>query len=311
MNPATIRKKKYKEVFMELSYVIDLGLEWPEGRSKRQTTDTVVIHHTVGNYGTPEAWRDLHESRVASPTHRGVSYNYLVLQNGDIYVGRGLEYEGGSVRNDRTNGLNSRCVAIAMDGDMRKETLPTPRQIESAVRLTRDVLNFYGLPVSAVLGHNEVQVYDGAKPTGALYPTLCPCMDMKAFRQAVCGGTYTVQKGDTLYSIAKKLLGSSMRYKELMAINGLTGTAIRAGSVLRIPGSEPDTRELYLDEPLQRGEDVKKLQERLSLLGYDVGSIDGVYGKRTDGAVKLFRCRAAQLAQTVIVDEPMRVLLGL
>jgi peptidoglycan hydrolase-like protein with peptidoglycan-binding domain len=120
-----------------------------------------------------------------------------------------------------------------------------------------------------------------------------------------------VQKGDTLYSIAKKLLGSSMRYKEIMAINGLSGTAIRTGQVLRIPGSEPDKRELYLDEPLQRGEDVKKLQEKLTLLGYDIGSIDGIYGKRTDDAVKLFRYRAIQLGKAVIVDEPMRVLLGL
>jgi hypothetical protein len=108
----------------------------------------------------------------------------LVLKTGEIYVGRGLEYEGGSVRNDWTDNLNSRAVAIALDGDMRDTTLPTPEQLASALRLTGDILEYYHLPVSAVLGHNEVMCTEGIHK-GHTYPTLCPCVDMKAFRDAL------------------------------------------------------------------------------------------------------------------------------
>lgn len=295
---------------MEFDYAVDLGLEWPEGRNRRKSTDTVIIHHTVGSYGTPERWRKLHESRVASPSHRGVSYNYLVLQDGTVYIGRGLEYEGGSVRNDRTNNLNGRCVAIALDGDMRDELLPSPEQLKSALKLTRDVIECYGLPVTAVLGHNEVPVYEGAKPTGALYPTLCPCMDMNAFRQSLCGRIYTVQKGDTLYSIAKRLLGSALKYRDIMEINKLGGTLIREGETLILPDNS-GKRELYLTDPMMRGEDVKGLQERLVSLGYAVGEADGIFGIKTDAAVRLFKKRAAALTANGVADEEMRLTLGL
>jgi hypothetical protein len=167
-------------VITEFDYVTDLGLQWPEGRSLRKETTTIIIHHTVGFYGTPTRFRALHQSRVNSSTHRGVSYNYLVLKTGEIYVGRGLEYEGGSVRNDLTNNLNSRAVAIAFDGDMRDAALPTPEQLASALRLTQDILDYYNLPISAVVGHNEVITIEGKT-----YPTLCPCIDMKAFRSAL------------------------------------------------------------------------------------------------------------------------------
>ena len=46
------------------------------------------------------------------------------------------------------------------------------------------------------------------------------------------GGTYVVQPGDTLYSIARRF---STTVAALQAANGLTGTFIRAGMTLRLP----------------------------------------------------------------------------
>lgn len=48
--------------------------------------------------------------------------------------------------------------------------------------------------------------------------------------------TYTVVAGDSLWSIAKKKLGNGSRYKEIMALNGLTSNAIRVGQKLKLPG---------------------------------------------------------------------------
>jgi len=49
------------------------------------------------------------------------------------------------------------------------------------------------------------------------------------------GRTYTVQKGDTLYAIASRELGSGGRWKELIEINGLRSEQVRAGRVIALP----------------------------------------------------------------------------
>lgn len=69
---------------------------------------------------------------------------------------------------------------------------------------------------------------------------------------------------------------------------------------------------LYLASPLMRGEDVKLLQITLMSLGYDVGGTkaDGIYGKNTDKAVRLFQERAKKLTDG-ICDSAMFELLGI
>ena len=47
--------------------------------------------------------------------------------------------------------------------------------------------------------------------------------------------TYVVQRGDTLWKIAKKLLGRGGRWTEIAALNGISGTMIHDGQVLKIP----------------------------------------------------------------------------
>lgn len=47
--------------------------------------------------------------------------------------------------------------------------------------------------------------------------------------------TYTVQKGDTLWGIAKKYLGNGSRWKEIYNLSGLTSQTIYAGQKLKIP----------------------------------------------------------------------------
>lgn len=47
--------------------------------------------------------------------------------------------------------------------------------------------------------------------------------------------TYIVKKGDTLWSIAKKLLGDGNKFKEIQKANSLTDTVIYPNMVLEIP----------------------------------------------------------------------------
>lgn len=57
------------------------------------------------------------------------------------------------------------------------------------------------------------------------------------------------------------------------------------------PGPEKPVlaRELYLKDPMMRGDDVREVQERLNAEGYNCGEADGVFGKKTDIGVRNFQ----------------------
>ena len=57
-----------------------------------------------------------------------------------------------------------------------------------------------------------------------------------AAKAAVGTRTYTVKKGDNLGTIARKMLGNSKRYREIMKLNGLKSDRdAKLGQVLKIP----------------------------------------------------------------------------
>lgn len=55
--------------------------------------------------------------------------------------------------------------------------------------------------------------------------------------------TIEVKKGDTLWEIAEKYLGSGSRYREIMSLNSLTSVTIHPGLVLSIPGTNASANE--------------------------------------------------------------------
>lgn len=55
-------------------------------------------------------------------------------------------------------------------------------------------------------------------------------------------------------------------------------------------------RTLYLRLPNYHGNDVRQLQERLNILGFSCGEVDGVFGVHTEAAVKLFQESVGALA---------------
>lgn len=55
--------------------------------------------------------------------------------------------------------------------------------------------------------------------------------------------TVEVKKGDTLWDIAAKYLGSGSRYREIMSLNSLTSATIHPGLVLSIPGTNAKANE--------------------------------------------------------------------
>ena len=70
------------------------------------------------------------------------------------------------------------------------------------------------------------------------------------------------------------------------------------------------SRILKLNNPYMRGEDVRRLQLALKEQGYDPGQIDGIYGKKTERAVRRFQ-RANGLKVDGIAGKQTQFALGL
>ena len=59
-------------------------------------------------------------------------------------------------------------------------------------------------------------------------------------------GTYVVQKGDTLWGIAQRLLGAGDRYPQIMSANNLIDSMIHPGQVLVIPEGNSTYRTIQI-----------------------------------------------------------------
>jgi len=102
----------------------------------------------------------------------------------------------------------------------------------------------YGLTEKDVICHSEgykLGIASNHSDVMHWFPRFGKSMD--AFRAEVRklledtgnSKTYIVQKGDSLWGIAQKQLGSGARYPEIMTLNSLSSTAIYPGQVLKIP----------------------------------------------------------------------------
>lgn len=75
--------------------------------------------------------------------------------------------------------------------------------------------------------------------------------------------TYTVKKGDTLWRIASKTLGSGNKYKAIMTLNSLSTDKLKVGQVLKIKESTVDKTETvkssYTTYTVKKGDSFWKI----------------------------------------------------
>ena len=67
-------------------------------------------------------------------------------------------------------------------------------------------------------------------------------------------------------------------------------------------------RTLYLRSPMFRGDDVRDLQHKLNALGFDVGKEDGLYGPRTDAALRQFQRNVGDDPDGIVGPHTLSVL---
>lgn len=134
-----------------LEYIQDAGLKPARAYTKRSKTNLIVLHHVQGSMSV----KQVHQLHLARG-HKGIDYNIYIDRSGQIYWGRGLEYEGGHTLNSGVSaGVNARSVGIVCNGDYTKETMP-PAQLAALKRVTLDVSKHYGLTVDQIKAHREV-----------------------------------------------------------------------------------------------------------------------------------------------------------
>jgi N-acetylmuramoyl-L-alanine amidase len=70
-------------------------------------------------------------------------------------------------------------------------------------------------------------------------------------------------------------------------------------------------RVLYLAAPHLRGDDVRDLQDRLATLGFNTGRTDGIFGPKTETAVREFQRNYGLPPDGIIAAQSVRALTGL
>lgn len=154
--------------------------------------------------------------------------------------------------------------------------------------------SYYNFPWNYVLRYNE---NDGSR----------------ADTSSTTQDTYTVQAGDSLWSIAEKFYGSGAQYPKLKALNNLTSNNITVGQVLKLSGdttattTTPSTTQSNSLPTLRQnvtGKAVRALQTLLKLRGYSLPNygVDGDFGSETLSAVRAWQSKVG-LTQNGVCDD--------
>ncbi|OXB94689.1 N-acetylmuramoyl-L-alanine amidase [Parageobacillus galactosidasius] len=267
----------------------------------------IVVHHSLTKTGSAKAYAEYHVDTNGWP---GIGYHFHIAKDGSVDWTNSLETISYHVGNS-----NKTSIGIVLTGDFRVEK-PTEAQMNSLIALIRYLKKLLSIPTTNVKGHSEMPGYSWKQ---------CPCIDMNDLRKKVDSSFalpqkpqnntptpdyYVVQRGDTLWNIAKHLnttvqqilqwnpeikdpnklqIGQRIRLKPSASNNASSGTN----------ASTPAKTKYVLPDGIlklgDKGEKVKQLQKALNAINFKCGKADGIYGPKTQDAVRRFQSMYAAL----------------
>ncbi|QCU77515.1 N-acetylmuramoyl-L-alanine amidase [Citricoccus sp. SGAir0253] len=223
----------------------------------------LVIHHTAHENGAGTSAGAAHAlGRLLQRNHlrRGwadTGQHFTIARGGQVLEGRhgsaaALDAGTRFVEGAHAYGFNDESIGIEVDG-MYVSALPTAAQWNALVRLCAYACRRYGIRVQDIIAHRDVP---GAR-------TEC------------CGDALYARLPALRRAVAAALGGSTLGFAG--AAGG--GSAGSAGA----GGSYPSLRRGA------RGAAVRRLQSALRDAGHSPGAVDGVFGARTERAVRSYQ----------------------
>lgn len=272
--------------------VVEVAGARTRGHGQMGPINGIVCHHTAG--AASGDYPSLAVVRDGRPGLRGPLSQFGIGRDGTIYwIASGVAYHAGVAQTGYTN---TRSWGIEAENTGRGEAWGA-QQMHAYRVLCRELAREWDLPFDNIRGHKEVALPLGRKtdPAG---------IDMGQFRTSVAAldghnhapsnGTYTVVKGDTLWSIARRF---GLSTSDLIYRNG-GSTLIRVGQVLHnvtknvpvvptVPKPAPKVDANVLSRG-DRGAAVMRLQMFLNKTypAYSRLGIDGKFGPATERVVK-------------------------
>lgn len=244
--------------------------------TKRTKTDTIVLHHRVGD-GDVESIDQIHKNNGWTC----IGYHFYVRKDGSIYRGRQEDTVGA-----HAYGSNSTSVGICAEGNFENETMPEVQK-EALKELVAYIKGKYN--ISKVLRHKDVNA------------TACPGTNYPF--EEIANAT-AVQTTNELGNIAKIQQTLNSRYGLNIAVDNVAGNQTKAALVKGLQkelnlqynknvvidgvfGSQTQKACISLKKGAQ-GNITWIMQARLACLGYNI-TVDGTFGNETLSVVKQFQ----------------------
>lgn len=241
------------------------------GHGPMRSVDGVVAHHTAGPVtGDAPSLRVVRDGR---PGLSGPLAQLFLARSGVVHVvAAGLAYHAGQVT--AVTYANGRRIGIEAEATGR-DNVPTdwpPAQMTAYAQLCAALCLGYHFDPDDVLGHKEVAYPLGRK--------IDPNFGMSAFRTRVDA-----------------------------ELDRLTGVS---RDTPRVPAPRPpvDGRPVLQRGNTRASDNVRVLQRRLALLGWNPGADDGVFGPRVEAAVIGLQAAAGLVTDGVVGPRTWKALDG-
>jgi N-acetylmuramoyl-L-alanine amidase len=242
---------------------------------------------------------------------------YHVRTNGWPEIGYAFVIDPNKVINDRAaiyycvdiakksyhaGNSNNFSLGICVIGDYRFEKLSDPA--------LRSISELHAALVTDGIGqhdksHNEMPGYSWKEC--CIYDYQKAIDFLKGKKPEALPAKYTIQEGDTFWSIAAKDGPEGITVEDLIAANpGVDPRNLKVGQVINLGKAKhaytpkpniPKKPQSAYKYPLpsgilkrgSKGEGVKQLQNALNAVYFKCGKVDGIYGPKTEDAVRRFQ----------------------
>lgn len=217
-------------------------------RSINELSD-IAIHHSLTRQGlsgsNAEGYARFH---VNSHDWPGIGYSYVIEPDGTIKFANEIHHRTYHVGNS-----NNFSVGIVLSGDFRYEE-PTAAQAESLRLLVARLQKAYP-QLKRVRSHDEFPGYSWKACCEFNYRQILS-QKVEQVKAQSLGEKYTVQEGDTFWSIAK---GRNFEVIDLETVNpGVNPRELRIGQVISIPTKIKKATEQQKESPIYHGNSIVK-----------------------------------------------------